>query len=131
MYWFKILKIKILLYICMWMVVLPSANAYILKGEHVLQLMIEKINLPLRLSVNQQVSFFDSAIESNHAEYEQWVRYRIPEQFRSDIDAEGLKQTHVASSGYSLTVVDDKIVAYSETWMDHYKDIFFIGPESN
>jgi len=125
MYWFKILKTKILIYVCLGMFLQPLANAYILKGEHVLQLMIEKIKIPIRLSVNQQISFFDFAIETNHPEYEQIVRYRVPEQFRSDIDADDLKQTLVVSSGNSLTVIDGKMVSDSETWMDHYKDIFF------
>ena len=126
MYWFRILRIKILIYACLSLFLLPSANAYILQGEHVLQLMIEKINLPKRLSLNQLISFVDTGIEAEiiNAEHVQLVRYQIPGQFRSDIDAEDLKRIQVVSSDNSLTVIDDKIVADSETWMDHYKDIF-------
>ncbi len=106
---------------------MPLANAYILKGEHVLQLMIEKINFPIRLSVNQQISFFNSGIETEavNAEYPQWVRYKIPGQFRSDIDADELKRIQVVASDKTLTVIDGKMVSDFERWMDHYKDIFF------
>lgn len=127
MYWFKVVKIKILIYVCLSLFLLPVANAYILKGEHVLQLMIETINFPKRLSVHQQVAFFDFGIETEtmNTEYEQWVRYQMPEEFRSDIDAEDLKQTQVVSSDNSLTVIDERIVSDSQAWVDRYKDIFF------
>ncbi len=125
MHCFRRLIIKIPIYVCLSILFISSANAYILKGEHVLQLMIEKNNFPVRLFVNQQISFFDPGIESINTEYEQWIRYRIPEQFRSDIDAYDLKQIHVVSSGNSLTIIDGRIVAESERWVDHYKDIFY------
>ncbi len=127
MYWFKVLKIKILIYVCLALFLLPAANAYILKGEHVLQLMIETINFPVRLSVNQQITFFESGIEAEtmNVEYVQWVRYQMPEAFRADIDVEDLNQTQVVSSDNSLTVIDERIVADSQAWVDHYKDIFF------
>lgn len=135
MYWCKRLIIKIPVYVSLSIsllssillssILLSSANAYILKGEHVLQLMIEKNNFPVRGLVNQQISFFDPGIESINTEYEQTVRYRIPEEFRSDIDDYGLKRIHVVSSGNSLTVIDGSVVAESEAWVDCYKDIFF------
>jgi len=127
MYWLKILKIKILIYVCLSLFLLPLANAYILKGEHVLQLMIEKVNLPNRLFASQKVAVFDfgTATEAITTEYTQRVRYKIPGQFRSDIDADDLKRIQVVSSDKTLTVIDGKMVSDSETWMDHYKDIFF------
>jgi hypothetical protein len=127
MNWFNAVKINILIYVCLSLLLLPAANAYILKGEHVLQLMIETINFPKRLSVHQQIAFFDSGIESEtmNTEYEQWVRYQMPEEFRSDIDTLDLKQTQVVSSDISITVIDERIVTDSQAWSDHYKDIFF------
>ena len=125
MYWFRILKIIIPVYVCLSISLLSSANAYILKGEHVLQLMIEANNLPVRLYVNQQISFFDSGIQTINTEYEQWIRYRIPGEFRSDIDAYDLKRIQVVTSDNSLLLIDGKMVAESEIWVDHYKDIFF------
>jgi outer membrane lipoprotein-sorting protein len=127
MYWFKAVKMKILIYVCLSFFLLPAANAYILKGEHVLQLMIETIHFPKRLAVHQQIAFSDSGIEPEtiNLEYEQWVRYQMPEEFRSDIDAEDLKQIQIVSSDNSLTVIDERIVSGSQGWEDHYKDIFF------
>ncbi len=125
MYWFRRLIIKFSVYVCLSIFLLSSANAYVLRGEHVLQLMIKKNNFPVRLFVNQQISFFDPGVEAINTAYEQTVRYRIPEAFRSDIDAYGLKRIHVVSSGNPLTVIDGRVVAESEAWTDHYKDIFF------
>jgi len=125
MYWIRILKIKIFLYVFLSICLLSSANAYILKGEHVLQLMIEKNNLPSRLFINQKISFFDPDIETINTEYDQWVRYQIPEEFRSDIVAYDLKRIQIVSSDNSLTVIDGTIAAEAEMWVDYYKDIFF------
>jgi len=63
--------------------------------------------------------------ESIGSEYEQRVHYRMPEEFRSDIDAENLKCTQIVAYGNSLTGIDGRIIADSETWVDYYKDIFF------
>lgn len=102
-----------------------SASAYVLKGQHVLDLMLEKNNLPRRFFINQSLTVYNSGFFAEKKEYEQWVRYRLPEQFRSDIESNDLKQIHVASADDSLTIVDASVVAESETWADHYKDIFF------
>lgn len=118
-------KIKIFIYICLSLWFLSPADAYILKGEHVLQLMIEKNNLPVRLYVDQRIVYFDPGSEAMNTEYEQRVRYRIPEQFRADIDALDLERIRIVSSDDSLTVIDGRIVSESETWVDHYKDLFF------
>lgn len=121
-------KMKIPFYAGLFFLVLLTAspaNAYVLKGEHIIQLMIAENNFPGTLSLQQQVAFFDSHIEIINKVYEQRVYYRIPEEFRADIDAKDLQRIHVVSSDKALTVIDGRIVAESEIWADHYKDIFF------
>lgn len=134
MNWFGKLNIRLLLCTCLLLVVFTAADAYVLQGEHVLQLMIEKNNLPVRMRINQQISFFDPgalAAEPVNPEavpvskvYGQRALYRIPEAYRSDIDAVDLKRIQVVSADDSLTVIDGRISALSENWTDHYKDIF-------
>jgi len=102
-----------------------SANGYVLKGQHVLELMLEKNHLPTRFFIDQSLTVYNSGFFIEKTEYEQWVRYQLPEQFRSDIESSDLKQIHVASGDDSLTIVDGSVVAESEIWADHYKDIFF------
>lgn len=101
------------------------ADSYVLKGQHVLELMIKKNNLPTRLFINQSLTVYDPGFFAETTVYEQWVRYQLPEAFRTDIESEEFKQIHVVSSDDSLTIIDDKIVSESEGWADHYKDIFF------
>jgi len=102
-----------------------SANGYVLKGQHVLDLMLEKNRLPKRFFINQSLTVYSSGFFTEQTEYEQWVRYQLPEQFRSDIESNDLKQIHVSLADNSLTIVDGRVVAESEIWVDHYKDIFF------
>ncbi len=124
MYCCRKLNFYILIYAGFLILLCTPASAYVLKGEHVLQLMIEKINLPMRLSVNQTVSFFDPGTDGINTEYDQQVRYQIPGEFRSDIHTNGLNLIHVVASDQFLTVMDGRVVAGDEAWTDHYKDIF-------
>jgi len=102
-----------------------SANGYVLKGQHVIDLMLKKNHLPTRFFIDQSLTVYNSGFFTSKTEYEQWVRYQLPEQFRSDIESDDLKQIHVASGDDSLTIVDGSVVSESEIWADHYKDIFF------
>lgn len=128
MYRTRTFKIKVFFYACLLLPGLLTASpaiAYVLKGEHIIQLMIVENNFPGRLLLKQQVAFFDSHIEIINKVYEQQVYYRVPEEFRADINAQDLQRIHVVSSDNALTVIDGRIVAESEIWADHYKDIFF------
>lgn len=100
-------------------------TAYVLKGEHVLQLMIEKNNLPKRLGIFQTVSFFDPEADSMAADYEEKVAYRIPGAFRSEIATHDFQRIHTAASGRTLTVVDGRMISTSEIWTDLYKNLFY------
>ncbi len=100
-------------------------DGYVMGGPHALQRMMESINLPASLLVRQKLILFDSTGSSQGLEYDQLVRYRLPEQYRSDIESGELKRVYIASADSSLTFLDDRVVSTSDTWMDHYKDVFF------
>lgn len=104
--------------------VFSLADAYVLKGEHVLQLMIEKNNLPKRLGIFQTVSFFDPEVDFMTTDYDEKVFCRIPGEFRSEIATADFQRVHVVASGRSVTIVNGQLVSTSETWTDQYKDLF-------
>lgn len=105
-------------------IVLP-VTAYVLKGEHVLQLMIEKNNLPKRLGIFQSVSFFDAEVDFMAADYEEKVVYQIPGAFRSEIATDDFQRIHATVAGRAETVVDGRMISTSGMWTDLYKDLFY------
>lgn len=103
------------------------AEAHVLKGEHIIQLMLAENKPPARLRINQQVTLIgpvDEAQELTNRIYEERVHYRIPGEYRSDINDPDLRRIHLFSMGRSLSVIEGRILSQSEKWTDHYKDIF-------
>jgi len=99
------------------------ANAYVLQGPHILELMIGKLGPTGRLSVSQKLILYDNNPQSTGFELTETLRYIFPEQFRSDILSDNAQRIHVISKGAALIVIDGKVIAENESWTDHYKDI--------
>ncbi len=99
------------------------ANAYVLQGPHILELMIGKLGTAGRLSVSQKLILYDNNPQSTGFELTETLRYIFPEQFRSDILSDNAQRIHVISKGAALIVIDGKVIAENESWTDHYKDI--------
>lgn len=59
---FGILRLKFLGFAVLMLMAVASADAYVLKGEHLVQLMVSATNLPRRFLVRQQISIVDQAI---------------------------------------------------------------------
>ncbi|MEZ4578570.1 MAG: hypothetical protein R2875_11320 [Desulfobacterales bacterium] len=57
-----ILRLKLLCGVVLMLVAVTAADAYVLKGEHIVQLMVSATNLPRRFLVRQQISIVDQAI---------------------------------------------------------------------
>ena len=57
-----ILRLKLLFGVVLMLVAVTAADAYVLKGEHIVQLMVSATNLPRRFLVRQQISIVDQAI---------------------------------------------------------------------
>lgn len=102
--------------------VLP-AQAYILRGPHLLELMTRQYGAAQTLMVIQNVRFYEPGSAKVLAEAEETLRYLFPYDFRSDSISQNATRIHLVSEGRSLTVVDEKIVANQETSFDLYKDI--------
>lgn len=100
------------------------ANAYVIPGPHVLELMIEKLGRGKSLLISQKLSIYDVSHKKNIIKLRETLKYSFPEKFRSEIQSENAKRIYVFSLGAALTVIDDKIVSNTETRFDCYKDVF-------
>ena len=111
--------------ICAVFMIFPGRclHAYILRGPHLLALMIQQYGKTKSLMVVQKVLFYETASGEVTVEANETLRYRFPDIFRSDSISQHASRIHLVSGGEALTVVDQKIVANDETLFDLYKDI--------
>lgn len=106
------------------------ANAYVLQGPHLLELMTKNIGTTKSLFVSQKLVLYDDSFKEGSIELKETLKYIFPKKFRSDIVSKNSKRIHVVSKGLSLTVIDEKTVASHETLFDRYKDIIFYNSRS-
>lgn len=106
------------------------ANAYVLQGPHLLELMTQKHGKAASLFVSQKLVFYDDSFKEGSIELKETLKYIFPDKFRSDIVSKNSKRIHVVSKGRSLTVIDGKTVAGHETLFDRYKDIILYNSRS-
>lgn len=106
------------------------ANAYLLQGPHLLELMTKNLGKTKSLFVSQKLILYDDSFEDGKIELIETLKYIFPEKFRSDIVSKNSKRIHVVSKGRSLTVIDGKTVAGHETIFDRYKDIILYNSRS-
>ena len=106
------------------------ANAYVLQGPHLLELMTKNLGKTKSLFVSQKLILYDDSFEDGKIELIETLKYIFPEKFRSDIVSKNSKRIHVVSNGRSLTVIDGKTVAGLETIFDRYKDIILYNSRS-
>ena len=116
-----------LLSVVILLAVFSPANAYVLQGQHLLELMTQNFKKSRRLLVSQQLVLYDNSGLRSAVELNETLRYDFPETFRSDILSENVKRIHVLSKGMTLTVIDGKAAIESETRYDRYKDIMLFN----
>jgi hypothetical protein len=111
--------------ICVWFMMFSAqdSRAYILRGPHLLELMTQQYGKSKSLMVVQKVLFYDAVSSGALAEADETLRYLFPDVFRSDSISRHASRIHLVSGEKTLTVIDQKIVADSETLFDLYKDI--------
>ena len=120
-----IISIAVLLYFFV------PANAYVLQGPHLLELMAQNIGTTGSLFVSQRLVLYDDSFQQGSIELKETLKYVFPEKYRSDIISKNSKRIHVVSKGISLTVLDGKTVADHETIFDRYKDIILYNSRSS
>ncbi len=105
-------------------VAVSPAAGYVLKGPHILELMVQHLSGFQSLQVEQEVLVNDQDLSSEPVELEETLRFILPGQFRSDIRHKGTHRIHVHAHGSNLTVVDDVIADERGSRFDRYKDLF-------
>lgn len=101
-----------------------SANGYVLKGPHIIDLVIRKLAGAKTLQVEQSVMVEDPAIAGKHIEIKETLRYIFPNHFRSDMLLENTHRIFVFSQGRALTVVDGAVAPDRGGRFNRYKDLF-------
>ena len=114
----------VLVFICIAGGIKSTAFAYVLDGRHVIELMLETMDLPSRMQVDQTLTLFDDRFEGGRIAVKQTVSYNIPGRFRSEIRAERLHRIYVAAGDVSITIVDGQIVSRQSDANNRYKDLF-------
>jgi len=100
------------------------AVGYVLDGRHVLDLMLDHMDLPTQMRIEQQLTLFDGAFESGETAFPQTVCYKIPANYYAEIQTDALHRIYVASGDETLTIVDGKIMSTNMEAIQHFKDIF-------
>lgn len=111
-----------MVWVILWLWAAP-VNGYVLKGSHVLDMMVRKLAGAQTLQVDQQVVVLDAAISDQPVELTETLNYVFPDRFRSEIRHEHSHRIQVLSQGQALTIVDDIITAEHEGRFDRYKDL--------
>lgn len=101
-----------------------GADAYVLQGQHILELMVEKLGDAKRLLISQRLIIHDRSLTHHPTKIRETVRYLYPDAFRSDISSDTIQRIYLFTGGKVLTVIDGKASTGVETWFDRYKDLF-------
>ena len=118
-------KIAVLCFAAGVSLTIGSSHAYILRGPHLLELMVQKSGQPKRMLVTQTVLFLHGG-EAGATKAEETLRFVFPELFRADAKSENAERIHVTAKGASMTIIDGKLVGTGETWFDKYKDLLLL-----
>ncbi len=100
-----------------------SAHAYVLRGPHVLELMISKYGRVSRLLVSQKQAVFPQDAPPSGIEMRETVRYVFPDTFRSELQLQNSRRIHVVTKNGTFTSIDGRILYNRKDDFDCYKDI--------
>jgi hypothetical protein len=109
-----------------------TADAYVLKGPQILELMARDYGRPARLAVTQNVFIYRHAGDPPFRLRES-LKYDFPDKFRSDIFFDDSKRTYVSARDEIVTIFDGKpaIPAFGEKRdFDCYKEVILFRSAS-
>ena len=104
------------------------ANAYVLPGPYILELMTQNLGKAKSLLVSQTLVIHDDTLQKSGVELSETLRYVFPEMFRSDTLSEQVHRIHVLSKGKAVAVIDGKFADESDNRYDRYKNILLFKP---
>lgn len=102
----------------------PTAQAYVLHGYHLLEMMTRELGRARSLQVTQKLVITDLSNPYQPIELRETLSYVFPDEFRSESVSAAGSRIHVSSRGRYLTVLDGRIVSDKESELDLYKDLF-------
>jgi len=98
-------------------------GAYILRGPHIIDLMVRQMGKPDTLLVSQRVMYYGNLFDESVVQARETVRYVFPNTFRSDSVSEFAERTRLMVRGEGLTIVDGRVAVSDDYPFDAYKDI--------
>ena len=102
--------------------VAPS-GAYIMRGPHIIDLVVRQMGRPDTLLVSQRVSYYNDLFTASAVQARETVRYVFPNTFRSDSVSKFAERTRLMVQGEGLTIVGGRVAVSDEYPFDAYKDI--------
>jgi len=107
-----------------------TANAYVLMGEHVLELMVKALGHADTLEVTQTVTLSAAEIPPAPATLLETVRIRFPVDFRAEAAGDGYQRQILMSGGRVLRAVNGVLQEGSPPRYARYADILMVRPRS-
>lgn len=108
----------------------PVAEAYVLQGLHLLDLMTKSIGSPGRMTVKQEVTLYGYAGEADPTVFTETLYFNSPGKFRSEAVFQDTTRILLVSGASALVVVNQKQKATIQSRYDLYKDLLFQRPRS-
>jgi outer membrane lipoprotein-sorting protein len=106
------------------------AGAYILRGPHIVDLMVSQMGRPDTLLITQRVSYHDKFFKQGVVEARETLRYVFPDTFRSDSTSAYAQQIRLTARGDGLTVVNGRIAVADSLQFDVYQDLLLYRSRS-
>ena len=107
----------------LWACGAAPAGAYILRGPHIIDLMVRQMGRPDTLMVSQRVMYYEDRVAGSVVQARETVRYVFPDAFRSDSISAYAERTRLTVRGQGLTIVDGRVVWGDAVPLDAYKDL--------
>lgn len=102
-----------------------SAYGYVLQGAHVLELYTKQLGKVDGLFVSIGVIPHDTYGKNGSVERDQYITYKHPDSYRSEIMAGQRKWVYVRSGNESVAVVDGRIARTAGTVFDRFPELLF------
>lgn len=107
-----------------------TASGYLLEGEHLIELVCEKLGSIQALLIDQTVRVYPKKDSGNATEMKETVRFQPPDAVRSDLSGKSINQSHIAFQGERITVVNGKPASYLEGIFQRYTDVLLFRKPS-
>jgi hypothetical protein len=102
------------------------AQAYVLPGPHLLNLMTSKMGGFRTLMVQQQVTIYNEENQENTLVLNEKLRYQAPHRYRCETTSDFSQRILVANKNQQIVIIDGEVDPDGETRFDIYRDILLL-----